>query len=264
LTNGLRSGGYAIQGNQLDSIVNHLDRTSQQNAVAPGVMAITGLFTDGQVQTLMRGLNQKKGVDIMSNPSTITRSGQQASISIVQEFIYPTEYEPPQIPTSVGNGTTAPVVPAMPTAFEKRDVGVALEVLPVADADKRFVDITLNPSFSNLDGFVNYGTPINSIQSGPLGESVSLELTKNAILMPVFNVQRLNTQLTVLDGSTIAIGGLMSETIQNVTDKVPVLGDLPWVGRLFSSEAKQPVATAIIFLVHIELLDPTGRPYRKR
>jgi len=267
LTNGLRSGGFAIKSNDLDGLVNNMERTSQQDTVAPGVLAVTGLFNDGQVQTLMRGLNQKTGVDIMSQPSTLTRSGQQASISIVREFIYPTEYDPPQIPSSVntdGGGSSAPITPANPTSFEKKDVGVMLEVLPTADADKKFVDITLNPSFTNFDGLVNYGTPIKSIQTNLLGVSETVELTENAILMPVFSVQRLNTQLTVLDGSTIAIGGLMSDNIQKVSDKVPLLGDIPLLGRLFRSEANKPITTAIIFLVHLELLDPTGRPYRNR
>jgi len=89
-------------------------------------------------------------------------------------------------------------------------------------------------------------------------------LTQNAILMPVFSAERLNTQLTVADGATIAIGGLMGESIQTVEDKVPVLGDIPIVGRLFTSKVRQPISTAVIFLVHVELLDPTGRPYQDR
>ena len=70
--------------------------------------------------------------------------------------------------------------------------------------------------------------------------------------------------MTVADGATIAIAGLMAESIQNVQDKVPILGDIPFLGRLFSSSSKRPVTTAVIFLVHVELLDPTGRPYRDR
>ncbi len=262
VTNGLRSGGYGIDSNALDGIVNNIERTSQRNSVAPGIMAITGLFTDGQVQLIMRGLNQKKGVDIMAQPSVTTRSGQQTSISAVREFIYPTEYEPPQIPTTVGSqdsGGQAPVTPATPTAFQKKDVGITLEVLPVAATDKRYIDVTLNPQFIDFDGFVNYGSPINTQSNGQVSE-----LTKNAILMPVFSSQRLNTQLTVADGATIAIGGLLSDSIQNVEDKVPVLGDLPIIGRLFATKARQPISTAVIFLVHVELLDPTGRPYRDR
>jgi general secretion pathway protein D len=56
----------------------------------------------------------------------------------------------------------------------------------------------------------------------------------------------------------------MAESVQTVEDKVPVLGDIPILGRLFSSSSKKPVSTAVIFLVKVELLDPTGRPYRDR
>jgi general secretion pathway protein D len=110
---------------------------------------------------------------------------------------------------------------------------------------------------------VNYGSPITSTTQGLLG-SESVEITKNAILMPVFSAQKLATQLTVADGATIAIGGLMTESVKNVEDKVPVLGALPVVGRMFSSKSRESVSTAVIFLVNIELIDPTGRPYRDR
>jgi general secretion pathway protein D len=278
ITNGLRSGDGAISGNAIEALINNPERAAQSSAVAPGIMSLTGLFTDGEAQMIMRGLSQKKGVDIMANPSTVTRSGQTSSVAIIREFIYPTEYEPPELPNSVGadsiiigpggglgggGGGTTPVTPATPTAFEKRDVGVLLEVLPVADSKKRFIDVTINPSFTDFAGFINYGSPINSTTSGLTGTNVS-QVTSNQILMPVFSSQKAATQLTVADGATIVIGGLMSETIQNVEDKVPVLGDLPWVGRLFTTKADQPTTTAIVFMVSVELLDPTGRPYRDR
>lgn len=265
MTNGLRSGDQALSSNSIEELINNPSR-SQQNSVAPGVLAVTGLFSDGQVQMMMRGLDQKKGVDIMARPSVMTRSGQQASVSILREFIYPSEYEPPELPNSVGEGTggSFPVTPATPTAFEMKEVGIQLEVLPVADADKRYVDVTLNPSFTDFDGFVNYGSPINSTVQDILGNPTTAQVTENAILMPIFSAQKTNTQLTVADGATIAISGLMAESIQTIEDKVPIFGDLPFLGRLFSTKAKKPVSTAIIFLVHVELVDPTGRPYRDR
>jgi general secretion pathway protein D len=211
----------------------------------------------------MRGLDQKKGVDIMAQPSIITRSGQSSKVEIIRELIYPTEYEPPEVPQTVGTSGSSPATPATPTAFEKRNVGVSLEVLPVAAANKRFVDITLNPSISDFDGFVNYGSPINSTITSLAG-SFLVELTPNQILMPVFSDHKLSTQLTVADGSTIVLGGLLQERVQNVEDKVPVLGNIPLIGRFFTTTARQPTETAIIFMVHIELLDPTGRPYRDR
>jgi general secretion pathway protein D len=266
VTNGLRTGDQATGTNSLDDLIKNPNRDSQQHAAAPGILSVTGLFSDSQVQMVMRGLDQKKGVDIMAQPSTVTRSGQSSKIELIREFIYPTEYEPPEVPQTTGsnNGGSFPVTPASPTAFEKRDVGVSLEVLPVADENKRCVDITLNPSFSDFSGFVNYGSPINSTVTNLLGVPETVELSANLILMPVFNVQKLSTQLTVVDGATIVLGGLMSESVQSVNDKVPLLGNIPVLGRLFQSTAKQPVSTAIIFLVHVEILDPTGRPYRDR
>jgi general secretion pathway protein D len=284
VTNGLRSGDQAINGNSIDELIANPNRDAQSSAAAPGILSLTGMFTDGQVSTIMRGLDQKKNVDVMAQPSTVTRSGQSSNIEIVREFIYPTEYEPPEIPTSTSGSSTSggtgvgvssgitPVTPAMPTAFETRKVGVTLEVLPVADDKKRYVDITLAPSFVDFDGFINYGSPIKSvvnsgliggITGGLTGSSV-VTLTNNEIVMPVFSTQRTSTQLTVADGATVAIGGLISERVQIVEDKVPVLGSIPWIGRLFRTSATQPTSTAVIFLVRVELLDPTGRPYRDR
>ena len=212
----------------------------------------------------------------MIKPSVTARSGQASSIVSVREFIYPTEYEPPELPNDTTGGVrifingaevtgnSEAVTPATPTAFEKRDVGVTLEVLPVADADKQYIDITVNPTFTNFDGFVNYGTPINASRTDILGNASKSVITPNRILMPIFSKQSVSTNVRVADGATIAIGGLISDTIQNVEDRVPVLGSIPIVGRLFQSTAKQPTSTAILFLVNVEIMDPTGRPYRNR
>lgn len=280
-TAGNRSGEGAIVPDSIDALIAAGgSRSSQSNRRAPGVLGVNGLISNSTVQLLMRGLNQKKGVDLMSQPSVTTRSGQAASIKLIDEFIYPTEYEPPELPNNsssitvtiengqitgatANNTTPQIVIPATPTAFETRDLGVSLEVLPVADANRRYVDVTLNPVITDLDGFVNYGSPINSVTQGVLGPVTTL-LTENAILMPVFNVSKANTNLVVADGSTIVIAGLLKDQIQNVNDKTPLLGNIPGVGRLFQSSAKQNISTAIIFLVNVELLDPTGRPYRDR
>lgn len=271
VTNGLRSGDQAISGNAIDSLTGNIQRAAQSTSVAPGILSLTGLFTDGDVQAIMRGLDQKKGVDVMAQPSTVTRSGQASTVSIVREFIYPTEYEPPELPTGNFSLASIAVTPATPTAFETRDTGITLEVLPLVSPDKRYVDVTISPSFVEFDGFINYGSPINALtpgfELGPLDFRLfwsEVQLTDNAILMPVFNTQKANTQLSVADGSTIAFGGLLSNSSQIVEDKVPVLGDLPWVGRLFSSNVRENSSTAIIFLVRVEVIDPTGQPYRSR
>lgn len=266
ITGGNRSGDSAISGNSIDGLLGNAGGRQGDNR-APGVFGLRGEIDGATVQTLMRGLNQKKGVDLMAQPSTVTRSGQSSSIAIVREFIYPTEYEPPELPNSTGSqfgggGGITPVTPATPTAFATRDVGINLEVLPVADENKRFVNITLNPSFTDFDGFVNYGSPINSTVEGLLGPETAT-VTENAILMPVFSKQALSTNVDVADGGTIVLGGLLSERVENVEDQTPILGSLPIVGRFFQSKVRQNISTAIIFLVNVELMDPTGRRYRE-
>lgn len=274
ITAGNRSGDSAISGNSIDSLLT--DPSGRQSSSrAPGVIGLNGAVSGANFQALMRGLDQKKGVDMMAQPAVVTRSNQESSIAIVREFIYPTEYEPPELPNDSGGGnnndeffgfiapTSSAVTPATPTAFEKEDVGITLNVLPIVDPSKHYVNVTLNPVFSDFDGFVNYGSPINKTVNGMLGPE-ALEITSNEILMPVFSKQKFSTSVDVADGATLVIGGLLAESVQNVDDKTPILGDLPIFGRLFQSKAKKPTSTAIIFMVNVEITDPTGRPYRSR
>lgn len=280
ITAGNRSGDGAISGNNtIDSLIAAgNNRGTQSNNRAPGILGVNGIISNATVQVLMRGLDQKKGTDLMAQPSVTTRSGQAASIKIIREFIYPTEYEPPELPNTVSStpiidpiagtvtqgASTFPVTPATPSAFDMKEVGVILEVLPVADANKQYVDVTLSPVITDFDGFVNYGTPIQSTSTNLFGITTTRVVTDNSILQPVFSVSKVNSNLVVADGATIVIGGLMKDEITDVNDKTPILGDLPLVGRLFQSDAKKHTSTAILFLVNVELLDPTGRPYRDR
>ena len=265
ITAGNRSGDGAISGDTLDSLIAAGSSGARQSENrAPGVFGVNGTVGDATIQMLMRGLDQKTGVDMMAQPSVTTRSGQAASIFIVEEFIYPTEYEPPELPSGGGVGTTSTIVtPATPTAFEQRDLGITLEILPVADDKRRYVDVSLKPEIIDFDGFINYGSPINTTDAGIFG-SVTTQLTENAILMPIFSIRRTDSNLVVADGATIVIGGILKQEITDVQDKTPVLGDIPVVGRLFQSEAESTRSTAVLFLVQVELLDPTGRPFRER
>lgn len=288
VTAGNRSGDFAVQQNSIDALIaNSNNGFSPVQRRAPGVLSLLAdNVSGGQVQMMMRGLNQKKGTDVMTQPATVMRSGQTSKIQVIQEFIYPTEYEPPELPNTVGgtqfiDPTTGdivgqdtpltPITPAMPTSFEKRDLGVTLEVSPIVSADRRYIELALKPEIVNFDGFVNYGTPISSgssssINFGDISGSSSTfgEVTPNRILMPVFSIIRSDTNVTIADGATLVLGGLIEERIQNVEDQVPILGSLPFVGRLFQSKVRQPVKRTVLIMVNVELQDPSGKPYRTR
>jgi len=276
LTGGLRSGDSAIVGNSINSILNNPSRSAQSGSVAPGIMALTGLFTDGQVQMIMRGLSQRRGTDLMTAPSVMARSGQKANIEIIREFIYPTEYEPPEIPQQFGgnnnqgdgvavgggNGGGFPVTPANPTAFETRNTGVTLEIEPTIGENDFVIDLRFVPEIVEFEGFINYGSPIQAAGSDALGNPTQITITDNRIEMPVFSVRRVNTSLTIYDGYTVAVGGLMREDVQNVEDKVPILGDIPIIGRLFQTKAENRIKSNLIIFVTAQIVDATGRPLR--
>jgi general secretion pathway protein D len=266
LTAGLRSTGAILGVPSIDGLIGRV-ATPAIDSRSPGAFAVTGVFTDPQFQVVLHALDQAKGVDLMAAPSVVTKSGQRANIAIVREFIYPTEFDPPQIPQTVGQtpvgqglvlvGTAPPVnpvTPATPTAFEKRDVGITLEVEPVISEDSKTVELNLVPSAVEFEGFIDYGEPIKF--SGSLaGEGIA---TENHIFQPVFRTNKVTTSVSVWDGNTIVIGGLMNETRQDIHDKVPVLGDIPIVGRAFSSKVSQTQRKNIIFFVSARVVDPAG------
>ena len=293
LTAGLRSGTYATTADSIDSLLKTGSVTTTPT-VGPGILSVAGVFTDPQFQTILRALSQKKGIDINASPSVTTKSGLKATAEVTQEFIYPTEFDPPRLPQGGGGGIRTGgsqqqqiATPTTPTAFEMRKTGVMVEVEPVISEDGRTIELTISPEMTEFEGFVNYGSPINApastnvlpIQLGaatgnplPIGGSGTVGttgyvpisqgeqlITPNLILQPVFKVQKVVTAVKVYDGATVVLGGAKVEKRTLVEDKVPILGDLPFVGRFFKSNTKQTDTKNIIIFVTVEVVDPSGQ-----
>ncbi|WP_018968775.1 Amuc_1098 family type IV pilus outer membrane protein [Rubritalea marina] len=269
VTSGLRSGDTmfdtsvddlvaagATSYSGTDSLVNSTSR-------APGILT---LRTE-DVAVIMRGLSQKKNTDSMDRPSVIMRSGEKASIFSGREMLYPTEYEPPELPTQVDSlaGGVIPVSPSHPTAFETRFIGVEMEAECVISEDKNYVDVQLVASTTDFDGFVDYGSPIStSATNDQTGELSTGVINNNSILMPIFRPFRINTAVTVRDGYSFVIGGLNQSDVESVHDSVPILGDIPLLGRFFKSEGVRKTDRALLFFVHVELKDPTGKNWNEQ
>ena len=264
----LRSGDTAISPNSIDALL--AGQTGETASPAPGIFSVAGVFTDPQFQLVIRALNQKKGIDLMSAPKVTTKSGVQATVKIVNEFKYPKQYDPPQIPQSSSNtGIPPTVTPSFPRDFTTENLGVVLVAKPTIGPDGYTIDMELDPKVTDFDGFINYGSPINavgyntSIANGLIQEvPVPQTLTTNVINQPVFTVREVNTYVTVWDGQTVALGGLIREDVQKVQDKVPILGDVPWAGRLFRSDADQKLKKNLVIFVTPRILDAEGQPRR--
>jgi general secretion pathway protein D len=273
VTAGNRSGTFAITQNAIDALIAG---TTGQQQVAPGFFGLSGTIGNATFQAVIRGLNQKRGIDLLSAPSVTTKSGQRAVIEIVREFRYPTQFQPPQIPQTVGNtsnslttGTTTsvPITPTTPTAFETRNTGVTLEVEPVVGPDGITIDLNLVPQVVEFEGFINYGSPIFASSSsfldtmtGGIVTSPPSLLTPNIINQPIFSTRKVTTSVSVYDGSTVVLGGLMREDVQKTEDRTPIIGDIPLVGRLFRTNAEQHVKRNLVIFVTAHLVTPAGTP----
>jgi general secretion pathway protein D len=169
---------------------------------------------------------------------------------------------------AVNNQTPPTVTPAFPTDFTKQDLGVVLKATPTVGPDGFTIDLALNPKVTDFDGFINYGSPINTV-GYRLNATVPGEyepyaqtLTTNKINQPVFSIREVDTFVTVWDGQTVALGGLIREDVQKVQDKVPFLGDMPVAGRLFRSDIDQKFKKNLVIFVTPRILDAEGQPRR--
>lgn len=272
LTAGNRTGSAAIRANGLDALL-----FGSPAGPAAGVLTLAGIFTNPQFQVVLRAINQQKGVDLVSAPKVTVTSGRKASINITRKFPYPISYSPPQVPQSQGGGGINPATPSTPVAFDVRPVGVLLEVQPTVGPDGYTIDLELSPQITEFQGFVNYGSPIQSIgnitvpnilANGQQGQPLvvgtkTVLLTENTILQPVFSVRQVDTHVTLLDGQSVILGGLIREDVQKVQDKTPILGDAPLIGSLFRSSSQQRTKRNLLIFVTAGLLDPAGQPLIK-
>lgn len=276
VTSGLRSGvglgpNAGVTANSIDALIGGV-----ATGAAPGIFGLSGIFTNPQFQVVIRALNQKKGIDLMSAPKVTTKSGRKALVRVVREFPYPTEFNPPEPPPpATGGGTTTIVLvpgtfqsqgivtPSTPTAFETRNLGVTLEVEPIIGPDGYTIDLNLSPEVVEFDGFINYGSPILGPVFVPPASVGTAILTPNVINQPVFSTRKVTTSVSIWDGQTVALGGLIREDVQKVQDKVPLLGDIPLAGRLFRSNVDQKIKRNLIIFVTARLMDAEGRPVRQ-
>lgn len=285
-TEGLRKSGELLGQASIDSLLT-TSKTPALDSASPVAFQLLGAFTDPQFQVAFSAISQKKGIDLVSVPSVITKSGVKTEIEMVREFPYPTEFDPPQIPQQIGGTTSAsltatgglssasslgtiPITPTTPTAFETRKIGSLMELEAVVSPDGRQVELTLAPSTTEFEGFIDYGSPITNTTSnntfnpltGAVGSQGVSYVVENKILQPIFRTNKLSTGVLVWDGSTVVIGGVISEKKEQITDKVPLLGDLPVIGKLWQNKMMQIQKKNVIFFVTVKVIDAAGQPIR--
>jgi general secretion pathway protein D len=267
-----------LPNNTLQSFLQQgvLAGTNQTSSYALNTLQFGGtILSPTQFRTLITAVSQKSSANVLANPSIVLKRGQEGVIEVVQEFRYVQEYNDPQssvrtIQQSSTNATfigfiSVPgpetVIGSFPSQISDAvPIGVKMGVKPDITGDNSRVLMELKPSFVDFEGFINYGTVINSAYTLTYFQTQVTLLTNN-IQQPVFVRRDLTLPaVEVSDGHTLMLGGLLREDIQKIDEKVPIIGDIPIFGRAFQGKTEQAIKKNTLIFVTPRILQVDGQP----
>jgi type II secretory pathway component GspD/PulD (secretin) len=233
-------------------------------ANAPAVATITGILTDPQFRVVLRMLEQRSGVELLSAPDVTTVSGRQAQLQVVDIRTIVTGTDLNQNSSTSGNNDSTgnnsgggAVGSTLNYTTEPLPFGPVLDVVPYVSADGFTVQMVIIPTITEFVGYDDPGGFVPQAQSVSSTAGAGLPLTAQ-LPLPHFRVRQVTTTTVVWDGQTIVLGGLLSENVSKTKDKVPVLGDVPLIGRLFRSESNITEKKNLVIFVTPTIIDPAG------
>ncbi len=250
---GLISGG-AIAPSATDNVL-----TSGLRNTAPALASYTGILTDPQFRVVIRALEQRQGVDLLSAPKITTLSSRQAQIKVVDIRYIVTDLDLGS--GNNGNNTVTPGnnaviqngTPFITPISEPIELGPTLDVVPYISADGYTVQMTIIPTIKE---FVGYDLDTARLFQAQI-QGTGNPLTTTTPL-PIFRLRQVVTSAVVWDGQTVVLGGLISENVMKTKDKVPFFGDLPLAGKLFRSESSITKKKNLLIFVTPTIIDPAG------
>jgi general secretion pathway protein D len=128
--------------------------------------------------------------------------------------------------------------------------GQVLDVIPYVSADGYTIQMNIVPTFTEFLGYdLDVARQFQAVVPG-----VPVQPTP----LPRYRVRQVATSAIVWDGQTVVLGGLIAENVKKVREKVPVLGDIPFLGRLFRSESADSTKKNLVIFVTPTIIDPAG------
>jgi len=258
----VRIDGSNVASNAAPSLTSVIDLANS----ATNAFTATGWSVAGaDVDLAIRALSRQSGSDLMSAPKVTVLSGKRATITVAQELRYPESYGDIESTVSSGgrsNGGTGTggggisITAGTPQDFVTRNVGVEMTVTPNVENDDT-ISLILEPRVTEFEGFVEYGGPSVALQGD------TTVTVPAGFYQPIFSTREITTEVTVYDGATVVMGGLTRDEVKTVNDKVPVLGDIPGLGRLFRSEGESRQKRNLLIFVTANLVSPGGSPARQ-
>jgi general secretion pathway protein D len=239
----------------------------------PAVATITGILTDPQFRMVIRALEQRTGADLLSAPRVTTLSGRQTKIEVIeiknvvvnQNFGSTASGGVGGVGGGVGGtggiggglaGFGGGVAQAVNYTPQPVPLGPALDVIPYVSSDGFTIQMTLIPSFMEFLGYDDPGPFLPQAQS-VAGSTLGTPLVAQ-LPLPRFRARYVVTTCEVWDGQTVVLGGLITDSVQKIKDKVPVLGDIPLLGRFFRSESSLSDKQNLVIFVTPTIIDPAG------
>ena len=224
--------------NVSDSVAHTLSDTLS-NSVTGAVTSLMGLTNTGGTQRIasavfsasdfniiISALKTQNNTKIVSNPTVVTLNNTEAILNIGQEFPIPSYTYNTERGTFEVSG------------FTYKPIGIILKVTPQVNG-RGVIKLTLEPEVSQQNGSTSFG--------GAGGASI-----------PIIATRKAKTQVSLKDGYTMGIGGLITSAQDHGGTKVPVLGDIPVLGRLFSSKNVNDSITNLLIFITAKTVSADG------
>ena len=245
------------------NITAGLRNTDANQTTLPTVATVTGILTDPQFRVAINAIEQRDGSDLITAPKLVTVSGRQAHIEISDVRTIVTSLDLNNASSNggvnaAGNSTGGGAIVTTPQyGTQSFPFGPSLDVIPYVSADGYSIQMTIIPSLIEFVGYDDPGAFVPTFQS-VAGNTIGLS-QRAQLPLPRIRVRQVVTSATVWDGQTVVLGGLISEDVKKQKDKVPGLGDLPLVGRLFRSESSLTAKRNLMIFVTPTIIDPAGK-----
>jgi len=210
-------GAVASTPGQLTALETLGSTAAAVTGVAEPTVAFSLLNDDELFQGFLEALKEESLLKILAEPELVTTNGRPAHMLAGGEF-------PILVPQSLGT-----------TTIEWREFGVRLQMVPIILGRGR-VRLELEPEVSERDFS-------NAVQV-------------NGFTVPGITSRRVNTQVEMRFGETFMIAGLLSRRTTAETSKIPLLGELPWVGAAFRRVRYDEGETELVIMVTPELVSP--------
>jgi general secretion pathway protein D len=271
---GTSVAGLAAPGANDQLVTSGLRNTTADSGKIPEVFSLTGILTDPQFKVVIRALEQRDGVDLLSAPKVTTLSGRQAHVEVSDVRTIATGLNNQGGGGGgggqgggggggglggggVGNNVNQAAINLIIPGTVSQPFGPVLDVVPYVSSDDETIQMTILPTITEFVGYDDPGPFVPQILGLTSGSS---PISRTSVLpLPRLRVRMVTTSAIVWDGQTVALGGLIAEDNVKSRDKVPVLGDVPVLGRLFRSENSRTVKKNLMIFVTATIVDAAGK-----